>query len=43
VLLWAREEAADDVAGRAAAATDGWADVRRVAFAPDGAVATRLG
>jgi homoserine kinase len=42
VLLWAREEAADTVAERAAAATAGWADVRRVDFAPAGAVASRL-
>jgi homoserine kinase len=42
VLLWAREEVADAVAERAASATAGWADVRRVEFAPEGAVASRL-
>jgi hypothetical protein len=42
VLLWARSKAADAVEAAAAEACAGWAAVRRVDFAPTGAVARRL-
>jgi homoserine kinase len=42
VLLWARAEAAAAVAESARAATAGWAQVRRAAFAPQGATVRRL-
>jgi homoserine kinase len=43
VLLWARTEDAAAVEAAAREATAGWAEVRRLAFAAAGAVATRLG
>jgi hypothetical protein len=42
VLLWARAADADGVVTATRAATAGWAQVRRVAFEPAGAVATLL-
>jgi homoserine kinase len=42
VLLWAREADAGTVVAAAREATTGWAQVRRVAFEPAGASATRL-
>lgn len=42
VLLWARAEDAEAVEAAARDAVAGWAEVRRVGFAPAGAVAQRL-
>jgi homoserine kinase len=42
VLLWAREEDAGAVEAATREAASGWADVRRIAFEPHGATATRL-
>jgi homoserine kinase len=42
VLLWARAAAADGVAERVRSLVDGWADVRRLDFEPQGASVRRL-